>query len=303
MLSRSWCPARIESLLQEDLPCQYIFSLLPSSAEVSHTSCDVRACRQRPKDPANMKPRHRSSDCECEVISFDEMELIEVLQRGGNPGILKIRNQNGRVSYEIVDVRGHDFIAISHVFSQGMGNSKANALPLCQIEKLWEFVEELGPRSSALWIDTISVPVSEEWKRLAVSKLREVYSTAAKVLIVDRDLLNVGDHWLERRLQVLASEWMRRLWTLQEGRLARQLYFQLKDEAVSVDNLMVRYATPDYDFSSCLSSYLYETGEISDTHFGVEESVSQTFLNIIEDLSHRSVIHQMSLSVSPPSLD
>jgi hypothetical protein len=195
------------------------------------------------------------------------------------------------ISYEIVDIRGRDFTAISHVFSQGMGNSKANALPLCQIKKLWEFVEELGPHSSALWIDTISVPVSEEWKRLAISKLREVYSTAAKVLVVDRDLLKVGDHWLERRFQVLASEWMTRLWTLQEGRLTRQLYFQLKDEAVSVDNLMVRYATPDYDFSSCLSCCLVDTGEVLHIHFGVEESVSQTFLNIIEDLSPRSVTY------------
>jgi hypothetical protein len=89
MLSGNWCPARIESLLSEDLPCTYIFSLFPSPAEISHTSCDRRACRQRPKDPGNMKPSHRTSDCECEVISFDETALIGVLQRGGNPGILK----------------------------------------------------------------------------------------------------------------------------------------------------------------------------------------------------------------------
>jgi hypothetical protein len=291
MLSRNWCPARIESLLTEDLPCQYIFSLLPSSAEVSHRSCHRRACHQRPKDPGNMKPSHRMSDCECEIISFDETELIRVLHLGGNPGVAKVRSPNGTVSYEIVDVRGRDFIAISHVFSQGMGNSKANALPRCQIEKLWEFIEELEPRSSALWIDTISVPVSEEWKRLAISKLREVYSMAAKVLVVDRDLLEVGDHWLERRLQVLASEWVRRLWTLQEGRLTRRLYFQLKDEAVSVDNLMVRYATPDHDFNSYFSNCLLHTGLVFGTHFGLEESVSQIFLNIIEDLAHRSVTY------------
>ena len=289
MLSRNWCPARIESLLVEDLPSQYIFSLLPSSAEVSHVSCIPRACRQRPKDPRTMKPSHRMSDCECEMISFDETALIRILQLGGSPGILKVRSQNGTVSYEIVDVRGCDFIAISHVFSQGMGNSKANALPRCQIEKLWEFIEELEPRSSALWIDTISVPVSDEWKRLAISKLREVYSTAAKVLVVDHDLSEVGDHWLERRFQVFASEWMRRLWTLQEGRLAKQLYFQFKDGAVPVDRLIVMDASSNFDFKSCLSSCLISTTRLLNKHFGVEESVSQTFLNIIEDLSNRSV--------------
>jgi hypothetical protein len=291
MLSQNWCPARIEPLTIEDLPFRYIFSLLPSSAQVSHTSCDRRACRRRPKDPGNVKPSHLTSDCECEVISFDETALIGVLQRGGNPGVLKVLSQNGRVSYKIVDIRGRDFIAISHVFSQGMGNSKANALPLCQIEKLWGFVEELGPRSSALWIDTISVPVSEEWKRLAISKLREVYSMAAKVLVVDCHLLDVGDHWLERSFQVLASEWMRRLWTLQEGRLTRRLYFRFKDEAVSVDNLMVMNATPSYDSNSCLSNCLTATERLLGKYFRVEAFVGQTFLNIIEDLSHRSVTY------------
>jgi hypothetical protein len=291
MLSQNWCPARINSLFYQDLPCQYIFSLHPSSAKVSHTSCDSRACRQRPKDPGNMKPSHRTSDCECEMISFDETALIRVLQLGGNPGILKVWSQNGTVSYEIVDVRGCDFIAISHVFSQGMGNSKANALPRCQIEKLWKFIEELEPRSSALWIDTISVPMSDEWKRLAISKLREVYTTAAKVLVVDRDLSEVGDHWLERRFQVLASEWMRRLWTLQEGRLAKQLYFQFKDGAVPVDRLMVMDASSNFNFKSCLSNCLVATTQLLYKHFGVEESGSQTFLNIIEDLSNRSVTY------------
>lgn len=38
-------------------------------------------------------------------------------------------------------------------------------------------------------------------------------------------------------VRIFISSWMRRLWTLQEGALAKSLYFQFKDEARSLNEL------------------------------------------------------------------
>ena len=52
----------------------------------------------------------------------------------------------------------------------------------------------------------------------AIARLREVYKEANKVFVLDRHLTKVGDDCIEQLLQLLSSEWMMRLWTLQERR-------------------------------------------------------------------------------------
>jgi hypothetical protein len=106
---------------------------------------------------------------------------------------------------------------------------------------LSSFVPFFGSLSNnmnpVLWIDTVSVPIQQQYKTVAIKKLRSVYQKASSVLLVDKCLMQVGKDHLERQIQLLCSEWGRRLWTLQEGRLASKLYVQFKDEAVAVDEL------------------------------------------------------------------
>ena len=121
---------------------------------------------------------------------------------------------------DIVDCTKEPFIAISHVWSHGLGNPTMNELPLCQVRFLCELGKRLGGEDAVLWIDTLSVPIDPEAKRVAIFKLRRVYSEASKVLVIDKDLMQVGSDQTEQIMQFLSSEWQRRLWTLQEGRLA-----------------------------------------------------------------------------------
>lgn len=114
MISKNWCPARIETLLVWTVAIQYISSLLPSSDTISHRKCSSLSCVQKPSNPENIQPQHWKTDCDCEVVAFEEVDLIKVLEQGGNPGLLRTKGETGQHSYKIFDVTGQDFVAISH---------------------------------------------------------------------------------------------------------------------------------------------------------------------------------------------
>jgi hypothetical protein len=99
------------------------------------------------------------------------------------------------------------------------------------------------------WIDTVCVPtarkdtVTAEGKHLrtrAIESMYTVYDGAEKVLVLDASVMRCvsGTSTLEEKvLTILCSPWGQRLWTYQEGVLARDLYFQFADEAISYSYL------------------------------------------------------------------
>ncbi|MDI1487052.1 MAG: hypothetical protein OHK93_006315 [Ramalina farinacea] len=69
--------------------------------------------------------------------------------------------------------------------------------------------------------------------------LRDIYTKASEVLLIDSRLCRVsGSHAYETAIQFLCSEWLSRLWTFQEGYLARQLFIQFADKALSQETLV-----------------------------------------------------------------
>ncbi len=172
-----------------------------------------------------------------------------------------------------------------------MGNDRTNELPSCQLHFLFDLVKRLGGEETFLWIDTLSVPArDQEAKRLAISKPRRVYSEASKVLVIDKDLMQVGSDQTEQIMQLLGSEWQRRLWTLQEGRLARDLYIQFKEGATAVSELTAQRPLLQrtnsnanvFDFSLMLK-------EDMERRFGGIQDAQSHFTALVEDLAPRIV--------------
>lgn len=97
-----------------------------------------------------------------------------------------------------------------------------------------------GSKPILFWLDTICFPVhSPEAADLAIILMRKTYADADRVLVVDRYLTAVEIKLLLRTeclMRILCSSWTRRLWTLQEGALAKSLYFQFADEAIDIAN-------------------------------------------------------------------
>jgi hypothetical protein len=160
-----------------------------------------------------------------------------------------------------------NYIAISHVWSDGRGNDKRNALPSCQLRFLHSICE-LNP-NLAIWMDTLCIPVRgkhEELRQQALKTMNETYLQATKVIVVSDDLLCMDfqstfhhDAWL----RVQTSTWMRRFWTLQEGSFASgdgigndngRLFLRFKDSLVRFDSeslrlLLISRLSPAWTFN------------------------------------------------------
>lgn len=141
------------------------------------------------------------------------------------------------------------YIAISHVWSQGLGNRHSNTIWLCQLQRLQQYANRLVPpanRPIPIWIDTICVPLEEDARMEAIKTMDAVYQNALAVLVVDQTLIDFDlasavekckedesgarlglKGWqIEMLMRIKVSPWAQRLWTYNEAFLAQQLFFQ-----------------------------------------------------------------------------
>ena len=174
--------------------------------------------------------------------------------------------------FEVIEYDGKTpFIAISHVWSDGMGNVKDNALPNCRVpflrRAIWQTNKPLklfnynyegditgtatlaNKRIPPFWMDTLCIP-HNHMRKVAIKSMRDIYSAASHVLVLDGGLagFSIGSQgggmrckvrpYAENLAWIMSSPWMRRLWTLQEGLLAKNLLFMFREGPVDVRNLI-----------------------------------------------------------------
>ncbi len=79
--------------------------------------------------------------------------------------------------------KGGDYVAISHVWSDGHANPSMNKLPRCQLEQIQRRVDRLfskGKKSVPFWIDSLMIPVENgktentEVKREAIRQMEYI---------------------------------------------------------------------------------------------------------------------------------
>ncbi|KAK6071999.1 hypothetical protein SCUP515_07558 [Seiridium cupressi] len=143
-----------------------------------------------------------------------------------------------------------DWTAISHVWSDGLGNNKENAIPLCQFDRLCRLTSALPVSrrtgSSPFWLDTLCFPLQPKAAYdKALVRMKECYEDAKAVLVLDHYLLGAyarGDRMsmTEVMARIIISPWNRRLWTWQEAYLAhhRHLFFQFKDITICDEDIL-----------------------------------------------------------------
>lgn len=130
---------------------------------------------------------------------------------------------------------GSYYVAVSHVWGDGLDNPRANALPNCQISRPQVMVNKLFPVwywPVPFWIDTLCVPIHPSHKKQALKHLDWIYKSATKVLVLARTMLRIitrGMNPEEIGLRVACSGWVRRLWTLQEGVWQTRVHYQFAD--------------------------------------------------------------------------
>ncbi len=111
------------------------------------------------------------------------------------------------------------------------------------------------PRRQALfWIDSLCIPNNKEHtsisdanreeiessKAKAINSMAQLYAGAEKVLVLDPEIRELPSELVNDDNELLAlyirtSPWMARSWPLQEGALAQNLYFQLKNRSLLLE--------------------------------------------------------------------
>lgn len=271
-----WCPHQVHRLQQERSPAALCY--LSTLDRRNYRSSNHGVCNDYPCCVANnvntktyvTKHTHTCSGS-CSFVAVDYDHVVEIIAAGGVP-IVGIEIESEPTSSEptfrltvtprTISTR---YTVISHVWCDGLGNPSANALPTCQIQRLYSQLTSL-PREheSSLfsvgslqvdwwrqsfilrpelqpplfWMDTLCIPVDpkhEPLRKKAINQMASIYAAAVQELVLDMELMQCEANnrpALDILARVACSAWMTRSWTLQEGVLARECVFQFKDCAI-----------------------------------------------------------------------
>ncbi|KAF3932083.1 hypothetical protein ABW20_dc0105914 [Dactylellina cionopaga] len=179
-------------------------------------------------------------------------------------------------------------------WSDGLGNdNKQNSMHKCQLSRIQKLVDALYPDtagSTGFWIDTLCVPVGEHNVHLrgaAIRKMADVYREADRVLVLDSFVLESSSRatLVEKYIRIHLSNWHHRLWTLQEGQLAKSLYFQFYDGAQSFHDMRGHMPEPNHkytDASTICSPIVYTSAIELERFYRYFETKSGT-----EDIANR----------------
>ncbi|QIW98933.1 hypothetical protein AMS68_004451 [Peltaster fructicola] len=275
MISRGWCPSDVKQWRNDFYGFQHIFYLskIEQPKIKDHSLCVGKDCAANQYDAAQRPTVHRCADKRCGSIAVD-IEAVKGILADGYIALLDVSLDETDTQYglkvEVVSSREHSiYVALSHVWADGLGNPSGNALPRCQLTFVANAVQNLareaGHDKILLWLDTLCCPVKSLTHRLlCIVRMRQIYEEATHVLVLEAALASYGSDELdcvELTARFVYSSWTRRLWTLQEGALARSVWVQLKDKAVDMDvvasQLRQRYQTQF--IHSPLLLHLYST--------------------------------------------
>lgn len=270
-LRRDWCPHHIKNILWNyDLQCLVYLSQLDRSGFRKN---DHQACHMETRCVANnvnwdrYATKHTREYCDCQMIKVPYEEIVEIIADGGVPLISVIKCEptgSTAIRVERRTARSR-YVAMSHVWSDGLGNPSENALPQCQLERIQSYLLALpNSQESAVftiggisvdwrrlnfgtlksraiplfWMDTLCIPVKAEHALLrhqAINQMASIYAAAVQVLVLDSELQQTATKSAQAVAvlsRILFSVWMGRSWTLQEGILGRECVYQFADNAV-----------------------------------------------------------------------
>lgn len=275
LLGAGYCLYDIANLAEtEDVLTILYLSLLRRSnrmIEADHGACSREICHVMQINENNYFTKHDRDRCDgqgiCPRISIVLPKVRDILGKEGIP-VAQIAEDS---TLRVMDSEQAPYVAISHVWADGLGDTSGNSLPTCQIKRMRSLLTKFSDiaeysrgnmyptrlidkldgqySSPSFWIDTLCVPrpttdVSweekedlEHYRQLAIMRMNDTYALAGAVLALDEELLTIPyDASLEEVMpQLLRCGWMKRLWTYLEASLAiKRLYIQLRGGALLI---------------------------------------------------------------------
>ncbi|KAI0869375.1 hypothetical protein GGS24DRAFT_478972 [Hypoxylon argillaceum] len=251
MNTNGWCPSeirRIESTLAG--PCEVLyassFELLDSKG---HQDCDIWTCR---------KPRQRmlgalhmhNCDQSCPVLSIQNQdnEVNRLIESGQTPLITYDGRQIQLLGVDLKSPDQPQFGCLSHSWGDALvdlgrdardGNNRT--ILRCQLERIQKDFNRIIKKDTdtPFWIDVLCLPRQEQVKAKAIDQLRDIYQNASATVVWDRYLIehNGVRSNIHNNMRLRLGDWSRRLWTLLETVLCRDIYIAFRDRYLSLRDI------------------------------------------------------------------
>lgn len=182
----------------------YYLSKLQQPIARDHSECVGSSCVAQKYNMSDGSAVHRCEDGDCGMLHVNLDALKDVLD-DGFIGLLSSRGgyDPATMTVEIVSSKiSRGYIALSHVWADGLGNPAANSLPRCQLSYLGSIVKQLrqasGDEALLLWIDTMCCPVtSPKHRQHCLLLMRRIYEEANHVLVIDAQLSKLASPELD----------------------------------------------------------------------------------------------------------
>ncbi|KAK4163283.1 hypothetical protein QBC43DRAFT_370764 [Cladorrhinum sp. PSN259] len=234
MLNAGWCPGDISRMRESfsSIAAYYYFGNFqpdPRRANL-HAECPAWGCTLQAPAKTTHVDGGTDEECDCPgMVSFDEPSLIAIYEAGNIPCFTIGRMEGGSLGVALTSISLDEeaqkdpenrYVALSHVWSEGMGNAAGNGLPFCRLSvtQYWCMLaqqivqqseddqgsggKERDPYATGIkveseaktvpvniWIDTMCCPATPGYgKNLCLAKMREIYANAYAVLVRSEQL-------------------------------------------------------------------------------------------------------------------
>jgi hypothetical protein len=152
-----WCPKEVIRRGSLGIAGLYFASLFPEkTSKLSHSSCTFDKCMEDFIDLETYETVHTSDGCNCEFIGPDLSQVHSIIEKGEVP-LFKLSNTQPLHVDVVSASKNYPYTAISHVWKDGLGNTKKNLLPLCQVSRLRDLVRAVKLNDMAFSYDMTKV--------------------------------------------------------------------------------------------------------------------------------------------------
>lgn len=142
MLAAGWCPYWTKAFCGTyPAALTHYLTGLPTKFHSGHGACSESDCQGHSVDMEKGKyiPQHTNSDCGCAFKGPNTKDIETIIRAGGVPLIKLSETRQGDIEVGVVELGyGKPFIAISHVWSGGLGNPMENMVPSCQLKFIYK---------------------------------------------------------------------------------------------------------------------------------------------------------------------
>ena len=296
--SRGWCPREIQMITQNcNVSCQLYISQLDRPGDLKDhqiKGCDAEECYAYQVSQIDYRTEHAITGCCCEDVEVDSKLVYAVLQKDKIPVIAIEIQEDDDLKLSVIEADSDaQYIAFSHVWSDGLGNPHKNALPRCQILRLYRYCNQMGSPAKYFWVDTLCCPREPLQATVqAIRLMRRTYQEAAVVLVLDAWLQQQQPRSIssvELLMRITLSGWTRRLWTFQEGSINKNVGVIFADKIVDLDSLAGNINFFDHPSTLPMLRYLITVhDELRTLHLSESHDTREKFRRLVPCFRYRA---------------